>query len=302
MFKGARDPAGVEVWLDLIEKCFNVMRYPSSVRSREMVEDCRCQKELIRDPGATHSFISSMFASYIDRMIESMPEDLFISTPVGDVLVVHEYYRNCEKEVVFRRPGNYEILFIGNKRLLSSSLKSAFKARKLLSKRCVAYLAYVEFLDVFPEELLGFPPNKKVEFTTDLIPGTTLISQTSYKMTPTELKELKVQLQELIDKGYIRPIKGSYSVFYDRLEVKIPSVKSKEADVLKNAFRTEYVHYEFLVMPFGLANALVIFMDLMNRIFHPYLDRFGIVFIDDILVYLGSREKHVEHLRIVLQT
>ena len=76
----------------------------------------------------------------------------------------------------------------------------------------------------------------------------------------------------------------------------------QESDVPKTAFRTRYGLYEFLVMPFGLTNGLAAFMDLMNRVFQSYLDRFVIVFIDDILVYSGSSEKHSEHLRIVLQT
>ncbi|RVW47357.1 Transposon Ty3-G Gag-Pol polyprotein [Vitis vinifera] len=79
-------------------------------------------------------------------------------------------------------------------------------------------------------------------------------------------------------------------------------LRVRSEDVPKTVFRTRYGHYEFFVMPFGLTNAPAAFMDLMNRVFKPYLDQFVVVFIDDILVYSKSREEHERHLSIVLQT
>ena len=70
----------------------------------------------------------------------------------------------------------------------------------------------------------------------------------------------------------------------------------------KTAFRARYGHYEFLVMPFGLTNALTTLMDLMIRVFRPYVDQFVVVFIDDILVYSKDAQEHEQHLKIVLQT
>jgi len=78
-------------------------------------------------------------------------------------------------------------------------------------------------------------------------------------------------------------------------------VRVKDEDIPKTAFRTRYRHFEFRVMSFGLTNAPAVFMDLMNRVFRPFLDQFMIVFIDDILVYSHSEAEHADHLRTVLR-
>ncbi|KAA3477014.1 DNA/RNA polymerases superfamily protein [Gossypium australe] len=217
---------------------------------------------------------------------------------------------------------------------------SALEAKEL-SVRDVRMVK--EFSDVFPEELLGLPPDREVEFGIELLPGTTLVSIAPYRMAPKELVELKAQIQELLDRCFIRPsvspwgapvlfVKkkdGSMRMCIDYRQLNKLTVKSKyllpriddlasvfskidlrsgyhqlkvrEADIQKSAFRTWYGHYEFLVMPFGLTNALAAFMEMMNRVFQPYLDWFVVVFIDDIPVYSRTDEEHDSHLRVVLQ-
>jgi len=206
-----------------------------------------------------------------------------------------------------------------------------------------------EYPDVFPDDLPGMPPDRKIEFAIELQPGTAPISRRPYRMSPNELAELKKQLQELLDKGYIRPstspwgypalflkkkdeslrlcvdyrplnavtIKNKYplpriDILFDQLvgakvfsKIDLRSgyhqIKIRPEDIPKTAFSTRYGLYEYLVMSFGLTNALAHFMYLMNSVFMPELDKFVVVFIDDILIYSKNEEEHAEHLRIVLQ-
>ena len=87
--------------------------------------------------------------------------------------------------------------------------------------------------------------------------------------------------------------KINFCIDYHQLRV-------READIPKTAFRMRYGHFEFIVMPFGLTNALTAFIDLIHRVFQPYLDQFVVVFVDDILIYSQFEEEHEDHLRIVL--
>ena len=271
------------------------------------------------------------------------------------------------KRVTLGTPNDNKIVFIGERMNHLSNVISTAIARKMVRKGCEAYLAYVidtvkarpsvfdiptvsDFLDVFPEEFPGLPPQREIEFAIDVVPGATPASVTPYRMTPLELKELKLQLQELLEKGFIQPsvspwgapvlfVKKKYgtlqlcvdyrqlnkltvmnkyllpiiddlfdqpkgaSIFLKiNLRFGYHQLRIKDFDVHKTAFRTRYGHYEFLVMSFGLTNAPVAFMDLMNRVFRPYVDQFVVVFIDDILVYSKDREIHDTHLRVVLET
>ncbi|GJS77589.1 putative reverse transcriptase domain-containing protein [Tanacetum coccineum] len=181
-----------------------------------------------------------------------------------------------------------------------------------------------DFPEVFPEDLPGLPPVRPVEFQIDLIPGAAPVARAPYCLAPSEMKELSEQLQELSDKGFIRPSSspwgasvlfvkkkdGSFTMCIDyrelnKLTIDLKSgyhqLRVREQDVPKTAFRTRYGHYEFQVMPFGLTNAPVVFMDLMNRVCKPYLDKFVIVFIDDILIYSKEKKEHEEHLKAILR-
>ncbi|XP_042400862.1 uncharacterized protein LOC121990874 [Zingiber officinale] len=249
-----------------------------------------------------------------------------------DWLAMNHATVDCGTRVVtFRPPGLPSLVFFGTESD-GIAVISAMQARRLLAQGCQGYLLSMvksgsdvlpqlsnvsivrEFPDVFLDELPDLPPNRQVEFTIELVPGTSPVSKTPYRMAPKELEELKVQLQELLDRGFIRPsvspwgaplnavtVKNKYPLpriedlfdqlkdtyVYSKIDLRsgYHQLRVRDEDIPKTAFRTRYV-----------------FMDLLNRVFLEYLDQFVIVFIDDILIYSRSEEEHRRHLRIVLET
>ncbi|GJW24213.1 putative reverse transcriptase domain-containing protein [Tanacetum coccineum] len=195
---------------------------------------------------------------------------------------------------------------------------SKYHARIICDKKVVHIPIDGETLII--QDLPGLPPVRQVEFQIDLIPGATPVARAPYRLAHSEMQELSKQLQELADQGFIRPStspwgapvlfvkkKDGYfrmcSSVYSKIDLRsgYHQLRVRDEDIPKTTFRTRYRHYEFQVMPFGLTNAPAVFIDLMNRVCKPYLDKFMIVFIDDIHIYSRNKEEHANHLRIILE-
>ncbi|GJZ33535.1 putative reverse transcriptase domain-containing protein [Tanacetum coccineum] len=282
--------------------------------------------------------------------IDLMPIDLgSFDVIIGmDWLVKNHAVIVCDEKIV-RIPYGNEILIVqGDKsdkeKKSTLSIISCEKAQKYMEKGCQLFLAQVtvkenkdkskekrledvptvrDFPEVFPEDLPGLPPIRQVEFQIDLVPGAAPVARAPYRLAPSEMEELSTQLQELSDKGFIRPSSSPWgapnryplsriddlfdqlqgSSVYSKIDLRsgYHQLRVRDEDIPKTAFRTRYGHYEFQVMPFGLSNAPAVFMDLMNRVCRPYLDKFVIVFIDDILIYSKTKEEHDAHLRLILE-
>ncbi|RVW59550.1 Transposon Tf2-12 polyprotein [Vitis vinifera] len=207
-----------------------------------------------------------------------------------------------------------------------------------------------EFKDVMPPELpKRLPPRREEDHKIELEPGAKPPAMGPYRMAPPELEELRRQLKELLDAGFIQPSKAPYGApvlfqkkhdgslrmcidyralnkvtvknkypipliadlfdqlgrarYFTKLDLRSGyyQVRIAEGDEPKTTCVTRYGSYEFLVMPFGLTNAPATFCTLMNKIFHPYLDKFVVVYLDDIVIYSNTLKEHKEHLRKVFK-
>ncbi|GKC63758.1 putative reverse transcriptase domain-containing protein [Tanacetum coccineum] len=183
-------------------------------------------------------------------------------------------------------------------------------------------------IHVFLEDLPGIPPTQQVEFQIDLVPGAApelsdkgfiRLSSSPWGAPVLFFKKKDGSFRMCIDYRELNKltVKNHYplpriddsfdqlqgSSAYSKIDLRLGyhQLRVREEDIPKTAFRTRYGHYELQVMPFGLTNALVVFIDLMNRVCKPYLDKFVIVFIDDILIYSKNKQDHEEHLKLILE-
>ncbi|GJT27220.1 putative reverse transcriptase domain-containing protein, partial [Tanacetum coccineum] len=176
------------------------------------------------------------------------------------------------------------------------------------------------FPDVFPEDLPGLPPTRQVEFQIDLILGVAHVARfltlgssglvcqkegwivsNVYRLSGIEQADSEESLSIPRIDNLFDQLKGS-SV-YSKIDLRsgYHQLRVQEEDIPKMAFQTRYGHYEFQVMPFGLTNTPTVFMDLINHVCKPFLDKFVIVFIDDILIYSKNKKEHEEYLQAVLE-
>nr|GEX19621.1 hypothetical protein [Tanacetum cinerariifolium] len=236
---------------------------------------------MLFDSGANRSFISNTFSTLLDVTPSALDVSYAVDFDViigMDWLVKNHAVIVCDKKII-RIPYENEILIIqgdkcdkGKKSTLS--IISCVKAQKYIEKVCQLFLAHVtvkenkgkskekrledvpivqNFPEVFPEYLPELPPMQEVKFQIDLVLGAALVARAPYRLAQSEMQKLSTQLQELLDKGFIRPSSSPWGA------------PVRDDDILKMAFRTRYGHYEFQVMPFGLTNAPAVFMDLMNQ-------------------------------------
>ncbi|GJZ52772.1 putative reverse transcriptase domain-containing protein [Tanacetum coccineum] len=281
--------------------------------------------------------------------IDLMPVELDSFDVIVSMDWLAKYYAMifCDEKIICIPYGDEVLVIEGdgcNGRITAKKTDDKSKDKRLEDVPIIR-----DFPEVFPEYFPGLLPTRQVKFQINLFPSDAPVTRSTYRLAPSEMQEISTQLQELSNKGFIRPSSspwgasvlfvkkkdGSFWMCIDYRKLNKLTVKNRyplpriddlfdqlqgsrvyskidlrsgyhqlrvhEEDIPKTAFRTRYGHYEFQVMPFGLTNAPAVFMDLTNRVYKPYLDKFVIVFIDDILIYSKNKKEHEGHLKLILR-
>ncbi|GJS30532.1 putative reverse transcriptase domain-containing protein [Tanacetum coccineum] len=294
---------------------------------------------ILFDTGADRSFVSTAFSSQIDITPSTLDHYYDVELADGRIIRLNAIIRGCTLNFL-NHPFNIELIPVelgsfdviigmdwlakyqvvivcakkiicipwGNETLIVRgdgsdqgnethlNIISCTKTQKYILKGCPIFLAHVttkktedksekkrledvpivrDFPEVFPEDLPARAP---------------------YRLASSKMKELSDQLKELSDKGFIRPSSSPWGA-----PILLSVASSMGRRYFKDGIQNSIWSYEFQVMPFGLMNAPAVFMDLMNRVCKPYLDKFVIVFIDNILIYSKNKKEHEEHLKAILE-
>ncbi|GJY09408.1 putative reverse transcriptase domain-containing protein [Tanacetum coccineum] len=216
----------------------------------------------------------------------------------------------------------HNVMIIGGKKVVRISYGNKMlivKSDKGVSRLKVISCIKAHFREVFPEEFPGLPPSRQVQLQELMEKGFICLSSSSWGAPVSFVKKKDGSFRMCIDYCELNKltVKNCYplpkiddlfdqlqgSSVYSKIDLRsrYHQLCIKEEDIPITAFRTRYGHFEFQMMPFGLTNVLVVFMDLMNRVYKPYLDKFVKVFIDDILVYSKDEEEHEKHLKNILE-
>nr|GEW66578.1 hypothetical protein [Tanacetum cinerariifolium] len=221
------------------------------------------------DSGADYSFISTTFIPLLEIKPSELDFRYEIEIASGQLVQI-------DKVVRIPLPDSKALRVLGETPEEKARLLMSIKAS---DKKQGDIFMVRDFPVVFSDDLSGLPPIREIKFQIELIPEAKPVAKSPYRLAPFELEALLGQLKELQDKDFIRPSSSPWGA--------------------PTEFKTHYGHFEFTVMPFGLTNKPAVSIDLMNRVYRPYLDKFMIVFIDDILIYSKTQEEHVKHLRIL---
>nr|GEY01234.1 putative reverse transcriptase domain-containing protein [Tanacetum cinerariifolium] len=284
-----------------------------------------CYAFMLFDSSADKSFMSTTFSSLLDVAPSTLDISYVVELVDGIIFETNTILRGCILGLL-GHPFNIDLMPVELGSIdvvIGMDWLAKYHALIICDEKVVRILYGDEVLiirgdncddeKVFPEDLPGLPPARQVKFQIDLVPGAAPGAPVLFVKKKNGSFRMCIDYREL-NKLIVKnryPLSRIDDLFdqlqwsrvYSKINMRSSyhQLKVCEEDISKTAFRTCYGHYEFQVMPFGLTNAPAVFIDLMNRGCKPYLDRFMIVFIDDILIYSKNKKEHEGHLKLILK-